>query len=327
MNSQRGPEHSPKVSVIISSYNYARFVGEALQSVAAQTWEDYEIIVVDDGSTDETRAAVERSGVPCQYIYQENQGAAAARNTGLRAARGEYVNFLDADDLLYPQSLELMAGYLDQHPDVALVYGDAIYFYQDGSGRPTRRFSRGLRTPPYPPSGNMLEVLVINSVFNPAAGLVRKSRVLDVDGFKRELRYAEDYDLWLRMAAQGYTFAYIDQAVAKYRIHGRNKIFVQPQKRLRSLVKIWDQLTQSEAFQALDPQVKALFYMHVAKANIWGGQARSARQALRQALEHNPRLYKAYLALTGLIFGTGPMRILLALRRQAFRNLRRWFWR
>jgi len=317
-------QRSPKVSVVITAFNSASFIRDALQSVADQTYRDFEIIVVDDGSEDDTGRIVKSSEISCKYIYQENQGASAARNTGLRAAGGEYINFLDADDLLLPDKLFTQVAFLDSHTDVDIVYGDTVYFYQDGTDRSQRRFSRGLRTPPFPTSGNMLEVLVINSVFAVHAALVRRSCMVEIGGFDEHLRSAEDYDLWLRMAAC-YRFFYVDEIVVKYRIHGKNKIFVQPTNRLKDLNQIWDRVSHSDEFQELPSTIKSEFYLRVATDNVvYNSTPREARIALREAITCNPRILMPYLMLFLLIFGNKPLRAVLQFRKRLIRHRRLW---
>ena len=114
----------PKVSVIIPAYNAARYLPEAIDSVLTQTYQDCEIILVDDGSTDDTAEVVSRYGTRVTYVQQSNQGVGAARNTGIDLARGDYLVFQDADDVLLPGKLEVQASFLDQHPDVDAVFSD-----------------------------------------------------------------------------------------------------------------------------------------------------------------------------------------------------------
>ena len=128
----------PKVSVIIPTYQYDSFIGEAIDSVLAQTYKDYELIVVDDGSIDRTREIISKYGSNINYIYQENKGLAAARNTGIRATKGEYLSFLDADDAWLPNKLEVEVEFLDTHPVVGMVYSNYFYF---GSRVSTRNSS------------------------------------------------------------------------------------------------------------------------------------------------------------------------------------------
>ena len=127
----------PKVSVIIPTYNRAAYVKEAIDSVLGQSYEDYEIIVVDDGSSDDTNAVVKGFGDSrIRYIYQKNKGISGARNTGIRNARAQFVALLDSDDIWFPQILELEVPILDQNPDLCLVYSKAHAMDQEDNPLP-----------------------------------------------------------------------------------------------------------------------------------------------------------------------------------------------
>src|SRR5207302_5302976 len=121
----------PRVSVIVPSYNYAHFLPQTLRNVQSQSCADWECIVVDDGSTDNTAECVQnfaKTDARIRYVRQPNRGLSAARNTGLRHCRGDYVQFLDADDWIESHKLEKQADYLDRNPRVDLVYGSMRYF-------------------------------------------------------------------------------------------------------------------------------------------------------------------------------------------------------
>src|SRR5947207_2276441 len=134
----------PLVSVIIPTYNYARFIAEALASVQSQTYSNWEMIVVDDGSTDDTEAVVKRIAADerrISYLRQENAQQAAARNNGIRQAKGNYFQFLDADDLIEPQKLEQQVAFLQQHPEVDIAYSSVRYFSESGERMLSRQYS------------------------------------------------------------------------------------------------------------------------------------------------------------------------------------------
>ena len=114
----------PRVSVIIPTFNCARFLERAMQSVFAQTYVDYEMIVVDDGSTDETKDLIACRGEKLQYLYQTNRGLPSARNLGVSKSSGEFLAYLDADDMWYPHKLERQVAYLDSHPECGFVHSD-----------------------------------------------------------------------------------------------------------------------------------------------------------------------------------------------------------
>jgi len=126
---------SPLVSVVIPAYNCAPFIGESLDSVYRQTYRNWEVIVIDDGSTDETRAILAPHTGRIRYFYQENRGTAAARNAGVRQARGELIAFLDNDDIWLPEKLERQVQVMQGSPECGLVFTDGIMFMADGTRR------------------------------------------------------------------------------------------------------------------------------------------------------------------------------------------------
>ena len=124
----------PKVSVVMPAYNYGRFLGEAIQSVLDQTFQDFELIVVDDGSTDNTKEVIGSfTDRRIKYIYQQNRGVSTALNVGISASRGEYIALLDADDIWLPHNLEKGVEVLDEHAEVGFSYGQA--YLMDIEGR------------------------------------------------------------------------------------------------------------------------------------------------------------------------------------------------
>lgn len=122
----------PAISVVIPTHNRASLLGQALDSLLSQTIQDFETIIVDDGSTDDTRAIVAHHPLATRYLQIEHAGPAVARNVGMRAALGQYVAYLDSDDLYYPHKLELQTDWLNQHPEIGMVYTDFSAFSDDG---------------------------------------------------------------------------------------------------------------------------------------------------------------------------------------------------
>lgn len=211
----------PKVSVIIPTYDRAQMVCEAINSVLDQTCRDFEIIVVDDGSTDGTGDVLSaRYGDQIRYLYQENQGRAAARNRGIDVSSGEYLIFLDSDDCLLPNALAIQTSYLDHHPSVDVVYGDGHYCDQDRN--PLQRIS--LERPAIPEEGIAAIMVLHNIVVATHSAMVRRQAVekLNEPVFDTSLRGTEDADLWLRLAAKGMRFASHNEVICQYRIHEGN---------------------------------------------------------------------------------------------------------
>jgi glycosyltransferase involved in cell wall biosynthesis len=201
---------SDLVSVIIPCYNQAQFLHEAIESALAQTYSNREIIVVDDGSTDNIAEVVRRYSTVC-YVYQENAGPSAARNTGLKQSHGEYLVFLDADDRLLPEALEIGVDCLRQHPECAFASGLCRLIVADGS----------LLSKPEQPSiarDHYLEFLRRNYIWCPSSVIYRRNTVDMVKGFDTSLGRAEDYDLFLRITRDYPIFCH-NQFVADYRLH------------------------------------------------------------------------------------------------------------
>jgi len=206
---------APSVSVIIPAYKIAPFIGETLDSVFAQTFTDYEVIVVNDGSPDTTE--FERALAPylerVRYFRQENLGAGAARNRGLREARGEFVAFLDGDDLW-------LRGYLEEQVEFLrggghdLVYTDALLFGDSPNAGQTY-----MQTSPSDGPVNFLS-LIRNECNVITSGVVARRRaVLDAGLFDESLRNAQDFELWARLARGGARIAYQRKVLVRYRCH------------------------------------------------------------------------------------------------------------
>jgi glycosyltransferase involved in cell wall biosynthesis len=204
----------PNVSVIIPAYNVSKYIGEALQSVFDQTFTSHESIVINDGSadTEELERVLEPHAARIRYIKQENRGAAAARNTGLRCAEGEFVAFLDADDTWSPDFLEQQIEFLKSH-NADVVYADALLFGDSSLAGRTFMEHQPSRGEVTPESLLAVEVTVLTS-----AVLARKDAVFAVGLFDEEIKRGHDFDLWLRLAKNGARFAYQEKVLAQHRI-------------------------------------------------------------------------------------------------------------
>jgi glycosyltransferase involved in cell wall biosynthesis len=200
MNSEvtKKPNNSiPCVSVITPAYNIARYIAEAIASVMKQTFTDYEFILVNDGSPD--TAELERTLVPyldrIVYIKQENQGAGAARNAGLRAARGKYVAFLDGDDLWEPNHLAEQVALIESGPGYDLVYADSEIFGETHSD-----FATCMAANPSEGEPTFESLLASRCSVITSTVVARREPILEVGLFDTTLKNAQDFDLWLRLA-------------------------------------------------------------------------------------------------------------------------------
>jgi glycosyltransferase involved in cell wall biosynthesis len=204
----------PLVSAIIPTYNYGRFVVDAVESALGQTYRHVEVLVVDDGSTDDTRERLAPFGDRIRYIYQENQGLSAARNTGIGVAKGHYIGLLDSDDVWGPRKIEVQIDYLQKHPEVALLATEDLADRRAGwpEAEPGRDF---------PVQRLPLEDLVLRSRFSPSSAVIRKEVFAAVGLFDTGLKSAEDRDMWLRIACR-FPVAKVKAALTWYRYHGGN---------------------------------------------------------------------------------------------------------
>jgi len=205
----------PQVSVIIPTYNCARYLPEAIDSVLAQTYRDFEIIVVDDGSTDDTPDVLARYGEAILVIRQPNQGRGAARNAGILAARGQYIAFLDADDLWLPRKLEKQMALFEERSEIGWVYSDYRYFGDTSTGDDSFFGRHSLRPPP---EGWILVKLLAGCITSTITVMARAACFRQVGLFDPSLVRAQDYDMWIRLACRS-EVGCVDNVLALYRQH------------------------------------------------------------------------------------------------------------
>lgn len=203
--------NSELVSTIVPTFNRARLVVRAVASALAQTYQNHEVIVVDDGSSDETRSALETAfGNRIRYFYKENAGVSSARNYGLREASGDFLCFLDSDDVWHEQKLELQAACLHEHPDLGLVLTDIEWV--DPDGRTTRIEHRRAWLPA---DGWLLSAALREPAFVPSTVMLRRAVYATVGPFDTTLKTAEDIDFYLRVAKE-FQIGLIEKPLTRY---------------------------------------------------------------------------------------------------------------
>ncbi|MGD0451892.1 MAG: glycosyltransferase [Candidatus Bathyarchaeia archaeon] len=208
----------PEVSVIIPTYQSRKFVEAAIDSVLTQTYTNYEIIIVDGGSTDGTLEILHSYGKNVKILRQTGKGIANARNTGLLASQGKYVAFLDSDDLWLPDKLEIQIKLFDKMPeDVGLIYSDTLPFFE----RYKKLNLDSAFQKHMPRRGKVLSYLLRDNFIPTSTVIVRKSCFDKVGFFDESFLLSEDYDLWLRIAEE-YDIDYQEFALAKHRLHEEN---------------------------------------------------------------------------------------------------------
>lgn len=205
---------SPTFSVIIAAYNASAYLPEAIESCLAQTLQPLEIVVVDDGSTDDFDAAIEPYLDRVLLLRQANRGESAAKNAAVRAASGEYVVILDADDIAYPDRIEALYAFAVERPDLAILTHDDV-LTRDGEF--LRNYFGELHA--FPISKQREEILRWCFIVNPA---VRRSTWLECGGYDENLRIGADWELWIRIIFSGGAVGAIAEPLVEYRHWGGN---------------------------------------------------------------------------------------------------------
>jgi glycosyltransferase involved in cell wall biosynthesis len=275
---------SSLVSVVIPSHNYAQYLGAAIESTLRQRYHAVEIIVVDDGSTDETPSVLTRFAGRVQVVHLDGQGVARARNAGLARASGAFVVFLDADDLLLRDGVGVLAEYLSQHPDVDAVYG-RWYVCDLLVG------TSALATSQIPPAEVFPRILLGNVVTTPSAMMVRRPALEAVGGFHPAISFTADWELWLRLARRGHRFGAVLQPVAIYRVHG-NSMTGNLTQAARDAWYVLDTYFSDPTLpvEAQALRLPAYFNMSafLGKLHLEQGDEEGARALLQQALDFRP---------------------------------------
>ena len=302
---------NPKVSVIIPAYNAIAYLPKTLASVQQQTFKDFEVLVIDDGSTDSTADWVNSlSDRNVQLIVQKNGGCASARNRGIQAAKGDYIAFLDADDIWEPSKLEKQAHILETSAAVGVV--NTWISNIDSQGQPIGN----LGTPDA--EGKVwAQVIEENPIMCGSAPMVRRQCFDAVGLFDQSLRSAEDWDMWIRLAKK-YEFAVVKEPLVRYRIHPKSKshnLQLHLQSRLSVIEKAFsdsasddsasDDASASEeagknageksavkggANASAKNRACGLAYLSVAYRALQNGDLKHARTLRRQSIRHYPAL-------------------------------------
>ena len=287
----------PKVSVVIPTFNRAHLVRESIDSVLNQTYRDIEVIVVDDGSSDDTARVVNSYGEPVRYLFQENKGQGAARNTGIRAAKGEYVAFLDSDDLWSPTKLERQVLLLTRNVAVPFVYCDAEYF-DDESGRLLYRSCQLLKL--Y--EGDHVGGRLLVSNFIPAASPVVRRTIFEEVGYfdeDRLLQGSEDWEMWLRIAAR-HPIAVIREPLARYRLHAGNMVgrgYGDPLRWCDRRTAVIQRAVHfaSDVYGPFSDKAMGATLLETAKFLLEQDRHGEARTMIQKAMLHVPRWWRVYL--------------------------------
>ncbi|RLG10818.1 hypothetical protein DRN73_06905 [Candidatus Pacearchaeota archaeon] len=231
--------NNPKISVIIPAYNEEKYIEQAVNSVLSQSIKDFEIIIINDCSTDKTKEIIDNLSKKDSRVkpihHKINKGRCGAVNTGIDNAKAEYISFLDADDFMIQNRLKQESEFLDNNPEIDMVYGDLVVLYEDGNlARKTAiKFKK-----------NPKEILIESSKrdnidsmtpaqlldpdkskpgFIPGGSVMLRKKVFEKVKLDENLKNSEDYDLWLQIIGAGFKLKKLDLDCFIYRLHGTNK--------------------------------------------------------------------------------------------------------
>lgn len=304
----------PQVTVVIPAYNAMTYLPETVNSVFEQSFTDLELLVINDGSTDRVDSWMSTlSNSKIRLISQENQGLSGARNTGIREAKGQYIAFLDADDLWEPTKLEKQVQCLDADVTIGVVYTWTRLI--DEVGKPTGRIVASTA------EGNVWQQLLEKDVIsNGSSAMVRRDCFEKVGDFDRALSSAEDLDMWLRIATY-YPFAVVKEPLTLYR-HYSSSMSKNRQRMLQNLITVVEKTFQTVPMEMLPLRNRA--YSSISLNQAWWsvdeGDYQTAKYWRRHAWVHYPqvRFSEKYLRLSLAIFLTrwfGP---------HSYDDVRRW---
>lgn len=296
----------PKVSVIVPSYNTATLIAEALDSVFAQSYQDFEVIVINDGSPDtpELERVLEPYRERIVYLKQENRRACGARNNGISHARGEYLAFLDSDDSWTPGYLQSQIERLQADPSLDMIYCDCL-IYGDAP-QAGKTFMQGCRS-----IGPVTfeSVLTEQSQIPISGTIVRRQVVINAGGFDERLAMCDDYEMWLRLAFRGARITYYSDVLSRIRIGRPSSLSSSKSKMVAAFATIlqnvkaeWKLTVEQQALLAEKlRQVQALLALELGKEMLRKGEFGEARIQLGKANSHLRRC-KLKLTLFGLRF-------------------------
>lgn len=274
----------PKVSVIIPAYNAMRYLPEAVNSVLRQTFTNFEVLIVDDGSSDQTVEWASQLTEPrVKLISQKNAGAAGARNKGIANSQGEYIAFLDADDVWEPTKLEKQVKCLDDNLSVGLVHTWIAFIDEQGKATGNVMTTHG--------EGEVWkQVVEYNPVRCGSTAMLRRSCFENVGVFDEAFRLSEDWEMWIRIASR-YSFALVKEPLVCYRQHPNNKS-KNYQAMLQTLCKIIDKSLQSLPSELLYLKDRAYgrIHLHVAWRSLYSDDYIRAATLYQQAIAYYPRL-------------------------------------
>jgi glycosyltransferase involved in cell wall biosynthesis len=289
---------NPKVSIVMTVYNGEKYIAEAIESVKNQTFSDYELLIIDDGSTDGTAAAVSTflSDKRIKYFYQTNKGVSAARNKGIAESHGNYIAFIDHDDVFLPEKIMKTVRFLEANDTYGMVYTDMFVVNENGGF-----ISNWLDKKRFYGEGGIYLNLLNECFILPTAVLIRMAILRETGLFSEDIKSGEDIDLWLRIARRS-KIGLIHEPLVKWRQHENNM-----SKKSKSNIPNYIKVFESQLLLNLNKnEQRAVFkelsqlYFDFALIKLGEGMLRQAENMFRKSLSYRMR-FKAMLLWTMLI--------------------------
>ena len=276
----------PSVSVVIPNYNYGAYIEEALISVFNQTFQDFEVIVVDDGSNDNSRELLRSLETKYEgrlkVIFQKNSGPSVARNKGIEMSKGNYIAFLDADDFWVSERLSKTVNFLINYPNYAMVYAKSIFF-ENATGKLLEE-DHGIGTAKTRQSGKCLEGLFIQGNFIATGTILIQRFVFEKVGFfDKNFRGGEDLDMWMRIAAR-YEIGYIPEILVRVRSHGRNITF-------QMLSQAKQEVLRTKKCLRDNPYLKSKIGEETIKRKVYNGYYNLGRELILSNQQNRGRIW------------------------------------
>jgi glycosyltransferase involved in cell wall biosynthesis len=290
----------PRISVIIPTYQSVQFIQGAIDSVLQQTYRDYEVIVVDGGSTDGTLVVLNSYGNRIRVIRQNGRGISNALNNGIAASNGEYIAFMGSDDLWVPNKLEVQCKFLQSRSDrVGLVYSNVLFFEDRNGKLRTSRMKEFYR-------GKVIKHLLEKNFIPASTVMIRKSCLEKVGYFDESLEVCEDIDMWIRVAAS-FEIDYQDLALAEIRWHSGSVLHSDLERHFRSIIALQNKIMPYLLKDAKPKSFHKAYYrpyLTFGVRYLLKNDFKNAKQKLGQYIKSYPYDIKAYflLLLTSIPF-------------------------
>lgn len=290
----------PRVSVLLTCYNHVRYLPACWEGLRGQTFTDFEVVAIDDGSTDGTREWLSENAKGAKLIFNEtNLGTYGSLNRALKEAEGEFIAILNDDDLWAPEKLARQVAMFESHPETGLVHTDGGFI--DGDGRPMEGSPLGFEFP-RTETGNVVVALLHANKIIASAAMVRRACFEELGGFNESYFGSGDWEMWLRIAER-WPIGYVDASLTFYRVHGENashkleRIWRDDEtlrKWIRERYEVYERLSLPAEELA---KAKAHNEACLGTVLVLNGKTAESREAFRRSLELDPTRFKSRLRL------------------------------